>query len=172
MVTTVQSGRPVLTLGPAACGYIKVSTVLLGMAAARSEQRSSWFVNQKENGSWQQREGNPKVLSALFPFFSYLCSRAMQFFGPPWHEMPMDLDVDYASFSVFFNITNNEAWYNASTEPFKPPMSRNVISEMVRSSLKQTPAGCLSESLSCAVHSLCLGSCLFCVPCCRWRCLT
>ena len=27
--------------------------------------------------------------------------------APPMHEMPLDFDVDYASFGVFLNITNS-----------------------------------------------------------------
>ena len=34
----------------------------------------------------------------------------MQFFGPPWHTMPLHDHVDWASLGVFINITSDTPW--------------------------------------------------------------
>ncbi|PSC70619.1 Dihydrolipoyllysine-residue acetyltransferase component of pyruvate dehydrogenase complex [Micractinium conductrix] len=52
------------------------------------------------------------------------------FMAPPMHEMPLDFDVDYASFGVFLNITNSRAWNDPPT-PFKIPRPARKVEAAV-----------------------------------------
>lgn len=54
------------------------------------------------------------------------------FVGEPFHTLPLAGDVDWASFALFVNVSDNAAWVNNSSPKWE---QNHMVSEPVEESL-------------------------------------